>query len=97
MKAKSLLHAHLNELTTTRHQIVAYALLLVAITIGPVLTGLFGALYLVSALVLGAGFVGLTLVLLARPSRQAARRLYLSSLAYLALLFIAMALDRGLG
>jgi protoheme IX farnesyltransferase len=82
--------------TTTRHQIVAYALLLVAVTVGPVLTGLFGALYLVAALALGAGFVGLSLVLLAHPSRQAARRLYLSSLAYLALLFIAMALDRAL-
>ena len=82
--------------TTTRHQIVAYALLLVAITIGPVVTGLFGIPYLVAALVLGAGFVGLALLLLARPTRQAARRLYLSSLAYLALLFIAMALDRAL-
>ena len=30
------------------------------------------------------------------PTRQAARRLYLSSLAYLALLFVAMALDRAL-
>jgi heme o synthase len=82
--------------TTTRHQIVAYALLLVAVTVGPVLTGLFGIAYLVEALALGAGFVGLALVLLAHPSRAAARRLYLSSLAYLALLFVAMALDRAL-
>jgi heme o synthase len=82
--------------TTTRHQIVAYAVLLAAVTLGPVITGLFGTVYLVSALALGAGFVGLALVLLARPSRQAARRLYLSSLAYLALLFVAMALDRAL-
>jgi protoheme IX farnesyltransferase len=82
--------------TTTRRQIVAYALLLVAVTAGPVLTGLLGTAYLVAALALGTGFVGLALVLLAHPTRQAARRLYLSSLAYLALLFIAMALDRGL-
>jgi protoheme IX farnesyltransferase len=82
--------------TTTRHQIVFYALLLVAITIGPVITGLFGTAYLIAALALGAGFVGLALVLLAHPSRPAARRLYLSSLAYLALLFVAMALDRAL-
>jgi protoheme IX farnesyltransferase len=82
--------------STTRHQIVAYALLLVAITIGPVLTGLFGGLYLASALALGAAFAGLAIVLMVRPSRQAARRLYLSSLAYLALLFVAMALDRAL-
>jgi heme O synthase-like polyprenyltransferase len=51
---------------------------------------------LIAALALGAGFVGLALALLAHPSRQAARRLYLSSLAYLALLFVAMALDRAL-
>jgi len=82
--------------TTTRHQIVFYALLLVAVTIGPVITGLFGTAYLIAALALGAGFVGLALVLLAHPSRPAARRLYLSSLAYLALLFVAMALDRAL-
>jgi protoheme IX farnesyltransferase len=82
--------------TTTRHQIVAYAVLLVAVTIGPVLTGLLGTAYLIAALALGAGFVGLALVLLANPTRQAARRLYLSSLAYLALLFVAMALDRAL-
>jgi heme o synthase len=78
----------------TRRQIVAYAVLLVAISVGPVLTGLFGTFYLVSALVLGAGFASLALALLLRPSRAAARRLYLSSLAYLALLFCAMALDR---
>ena len=77
----------------TRRQILAYALLLVAISIGPVLTGLLGSLYLLSALALGAGFTALALTLLLRPSRAAARRLYLSSLAYLALLFCAMALD----
>ena len=82
--------------TTTRHQIVAYALLLVAVTVGPVITGLLGTAYLVAALALGAGFIGLSVVLLARPSRAAARRLYLSSLAYLALLFCTMALDRAL-
>jgi len=82
--------------TTTRHQIVAYAGLLVAVTVGPVVTGLFGAAYLIAALALGAAFMGLALVLLAHPTRQAARRLYLSSLAYLALLFVAMALDRAL-
>jgi heme O synthase-like polyprenyltransferase len=61
-----------------------------------VLTGLFGAIYLALALALalGAGFTGLAVSLLARPSRRAARRLYLSSLAYLALLFCAMVIDR---
>ena len=80
---------------STRRQILAYSALLAAVTVGPVLTGLFGTLYLVSALALGAGFTALALALVARPSRAAARRLYLSSLAYLALLFVAMALDRA--
>ena len=71
-------------------------LVLVAISIGPVATGLFGTFYLVAALVLGAAFVGLAVALIRRPSRPAARRLYLSSLAYLALLFVAMAVDRAL-
>jgi heme O synthase-like polyprenyltransferase len=39
---------------------------------------------------------GLALRLRARPSRTAALRLYLYSLAYLALLFVAMAADRVL-
>jgi protoheme IX farnesyltransferase len=81
---------------TTRRQILAYSVLLVAATVAPFFTGLFGGLYLASALALGAGFIALALVLWARPSRAAARRLYLSSLSYLAVLFVAMALDRVL-
>jgi heme o synthase len=79
----------------TRRQIVVYALVLAAFTLVPALTGLFGAFYLVCAAALAAGFVGLALKLLRRPSRRAALRLYLSSLAYLALLFCAMAVDRA--
>jgi protoheme IX farnesyltransferase len=81
---------------STRRQILGYSVVLVAATVGPFLTGLFGGLYLASALALGSAFIVLAAVLWARPSRSAARRLYLSSLTYLALLFVAMALDRGL-
>ena len=77
----------------TRRQIVIYSLILVAVTIAPVLSGLFGAIYLVCAALLGGGFCALAIRLRARPSRRAALRLYLSSLAYLALLFVAMAAD----
>jgi protoheme IX farnesyltransferase len=80
----------------TRRQILGYAALLVAISLGPVATGLFGGLYLAAAMALGAAFIGLAAALLRNPSRAAARRLYLSSLAYLALLFVAMAVDRAL-
>ena len=66
---------------------------LAAFTVIPYATGLFGGLYLGAALVLGAVFVGLAADLAVRPSRGAAVRLHLASLAYLALLFVAMALD----
>jgi heme o synthase len=80
----------------TRRQILAYSVILTAFTLLPWATGLFGAAYLGSALLLGGAFVALAAVLVLRPSRRAALRLYLSSLAYLALLFCAMALDRVL-
>jgi protoheme IX farnesyltransferase len=77
----------------TRSRIVAYTLVLVAFTLAPVATGFLGAFYGVSALLLGAAFAALGLVLLRMPTRAAALRLYLSSLVYLALLFCAMAVD----
>jgi protoheme IX farnesyltransferase len=80
----------------TRRQILLYSVILVAFTVMPFLTGLFGPPYLVAALALGGAFIGLAVRLAREPSRRAALRLYLSSLAYLALLFCAMALDRAL-
>ncbi len=81
---------------TTRRQILAYSVVLVAFTVLPFLTGLFGPAYLVAALALGGTFIALATRLALQPSRPAALRLYLASLAYLALLFCAMALDRAL-
>jgi len=81
---------------STRRQIVLYAVVLVALTIAPVATGLFGSIYLTCALALGGVFLALAAKLALSPSRRAALRLYLSSLAYLALLFGAMAADRAL-
>ena len=78
----------------TRRQILLYSVVLVAFTVLPYATGLFGWLYLAAAAVLGAGFVGLAARLALRPSRGAAVLLHLASLGYLALLFSAMAVDR---
>jgi heme o synthase len=80
----------------TRRQIVVYAAILVAFTLAPVATGLFAGLYLAAAVVLGAAFLGLAIRLARSPSRPAALRVYLASLAYLALLFCAMAIDRAI-
>ena len=54
----------------TRRQILIYSLILVAVTIAPAITGLFGAIYLAAAVLLGAGFCALALRL--RAGRAAA-------------------------
>ncbi len=77
----------------TRRQILLYTLLLYAVSQLPFCAGEFGGFYLVASIVLGLAFVGGALWLYRRPSRRVALRLYLFSLAYLALLFSAMVLD----
>jgi protoheme IX farnesyltransferase len=79
----------------TMRQMLAYAAILVAITILPVTFGAFGVLYLVAAVILGALFVG-GLVRMMRASDWTAPAwgVYKYSLLYLALLFVAMAVDR---
>ena len=77
----------------TRRQIVLYSVLLYAVTQLPFCAGGFGTVYLVASLVLGGLFIGGAVLLQRRPDRRAALRLYLFSLAYLALLFGAMVVD----
>ncbi|HEY1591688.1 MAG TPA: heme o synthase [Solirubrobacteraceae bacterium] len=77
----------------TRRQILLYTLLLYAISQLPFCAGEFGGFYLVASMVLGLGFIGGALWLYRKPSRRVALRLYLFSLAYLALLFSAMVID----
>jgi heme o synthase len=77
----------------TARAIVRYSLVLVAVTLLPFAWGTLGGLYLGAALVLGLAFVGLALALRRRTTPVLARRLFSYSLAYLALLFVAMAVD----
>jgi protoheme IX farnesyltransferase len=77
----------------TRFQIVLYTVLLLAVTILPFAGKLFGTVYFIAALALGGAFIWLSLVLLRRRDRRSALRVYLSSLAYLAVLFAAMVVD----
>jgi heme o synthase len=77
----------------TRRQILLYALLLLAVSVLPFAGRLFGGIYLLAAVGLGSVFVALTVVLLRRADRRSALRVYLFSLAYLALLFAAMVVD----
>jgi heme o synthase len=77
----------------TRRQIVLYTLLLYAVTQLPFCAGAFDGIYLAASMTLGAVFIGGAAVLYKRADRRSALRLYLYSLAYLALLFGAMVLD----
>jgi len=82
--------------TETRRQILLYAILLYAVTQLPFCAGGFGVIYLVASLALGVGFIAGAARLYRRADRPSALRLYLYSLAYLALLFSAMVADRHL-
>jgi protoheme IX farnesyltransferase len=77
----------------TARSIVLYSFVLVGVTLLPVLGRTLGPLYLVSAAVLGVVFIALALALQRQTTPARARRLFSYSLAYLALLFVAMALD----
>jgi protoheme IX farnesyltransferase len=79
--------------TETRRQILLYSVLLYAVTQLPFCAGGFGAIYLVASLVLGGAFIGGAVQLQRRADRRSALKLYLFSLAYLALLFCAMVVD----
>jgi protoheme IX farnesyltransferase len=77
----------------TARQIVLYSLGLVAVTLLPWAWGTVGLLYLASALALGAVFIGLAERLRRENTPRRAMVLFHYSLLYLALLFVAMALD----
>jgi protoheme IX farnesyltransferase len=77
----------------TVRQIVVYSVVLVAITVVPFVWGTLGPVYLVAACALGAGFVWLAVQLARQTTPRRAALLFHSSLLYLALLFVAAAVD----
>ena len=77
----------------TRRLIVLYSLLMYAVTQLPYCAGSLGPIYLAASMLLGAVFIVFAVVLYRRADRRSALRLYLYSLAYLALLFGAMVVD----
>ena len=80
----------------TRRQILLYAILLYAVSQLPYCAGAFGPIYLVGSVTLGALFIAGAWLLYRRADRRSALRLYLFSLAYLALLFCSMVADAKL-
>jgi protoheme IX farnesyltransferase len=77
----------------TARQIVWYSIVLVGVTLLPFAWRTAGVLYLAAALLLGAVFLRLAWRLRRETTPVRAGALFRFSLAYLALLFVAMALD----
>jgi protoheme IX farnesyltransferase len=77
----------------TARSILRYSVVMVAISLLPVAVRTVGVAYLVSAVVLGAAFLALAVALVRETTPGNARRLFSYSLAYLALLFVALAVD----
>jgi protoheme IX farnesyltransferase len=80
----------------TAWNIWLYSIWLVVLTILPVTIQLFGLPYLVAAVALGTWLLIRARQLLREPTKPLARRLYKVTLLYLALLFVAMVVDRML-
>ena len=77
----------------TKRNILLYTVLLMALTPMFFLTQTVGWFYLGASVALGLGFVYFAIRLLRRPGIEGAIGAYLYSLAYLALLFTAIAVD----
>lgn len=80
-------------LRTTANRIVVYSVLLWALTLVFAPVADMGAVYVGSALVLGAVFLGLAIRVWRRPEPALAMRLFGWSITYVTLLFAAMAVD----
>ncbi len=80
-------------LRRTAGQILVYSVVLVGISMALAPAAGLGFVYLASAGVLGAVFVGLAVRLLRRATPEAAMRLFSYSITYLTLLFVAVAVD----
>ena len=76
----------------TRRQILLYTVLLYAVTQLPFCAGGLGVAYVIPSILLGAGFIYFAARLYRSRDRRWALQTYLFSLAYLALLFLSMAI-----
>ena len=80
----------------TRGQIIAYTVLLILITLLPFLMGVNGVVYLIGALLLGAGFLYHAIMLWFTSSPQWAIKTFVFSIVYLLVLFAFLLVDRYL-
>ncbi len=80
----------------TARQILLYSILLLVLTAAPGVLGLFGPVYLATAIVLGALLVILSIGVYRYLDRVWAMRVFRYSSLYLALLFLGLVIDRAL-
>ncbi len=78
----------------TKWRILAYTVAVVITTLALYFVQAMGPLYLAAALALGAGFIYMAVALLREQGPRRARRTFMYSNIYLALLFFAMVADR---
>jgi protoheme IX farnesyltransferase len=77
-------------------QIVWFSVLLLGVSLAPTAIGITGAVYFYGAALLGAAMLALAVLLRATKTAENARRLFLSSLIYLPMLWVLMIFDRGI-
>ncbi|HLS98563.1 MAG: heme o synthase [Porticoccaceae bacterium] len=80
----------------TRLHILLYTIIMVVVTVLPFVTGMSGWLYLLGALVLGAGFLYWAIVLMIGKNPDAGMDTFKYSIVYLMALFIVMLADHYL-
>jgi protoheme IX farnesyltransferase len=78
----------------TRRQVLVWTLVMVGVSLLPYAAGQAGALYLAGAVVLGGIFLAMAARLAREGGERWARRTFSYSMLYLALLFLALVIDR---
>jgi heme o synthase len=77
----------------TKVHIIIYTAILVLFSVFPFFSGMSGPVYLIIALLLGMGFMALSLLLLFKPKPTTAMDTFRYSIVYLAVLFVALLVD----
>ncbi len=77
----------------TRLQILLYTILLLITTLLPYLTGMSGLIYLISAVLLGFGFLYYAVQMMRHKDNKTAMRTFGYSIVYLMLIFAALLVD----
>ncbi|HEY5141404.1 MAG TPA: heme o synthase, partial [Methylococcales bacterium] len=80
----------------TRLQILLYTILLLIVTLLPYLTGMSGLIYLLSAVLLGFGFIYYAVLMMRKKDNKTAMKTFVYSIVYITLLFAALLIDHYL-